>query len=168
MPSSAATVSGVVCERSRLAESCVFASSLLACGWPPMPTPTIGWFWKTTHVTRASRVRPLVALRAESLTAVAATNAAPAITQAAAPTTSTRRSLGPPSTYETATPTANSAAKLDCEYANRRPAQRKAISAAPIQKRTRPSQSATRRTPIAITTLRPKTLGSLKSDVTRK
>jgi len=61
MPSSAATVSGVVCERSRFAESCVLASSLLACGCPPIPTPTSGWFSNTTHVTRASRVRPLVA-----------------------------------------------------------------------------------------------------------
>jgi hypothetical protein len=69
----------------------------------------------TTHVTRTRRVRPLVALRAESLTAVAATKAAPPMTQAAPPTTSTRFSFGPPSTNETATPTANSAAKLDCE-----------------------------------------------------
>jgi len=110
IPSSAATVSGVVCDLSRLAESCVFASSLLACGWPPMPTPTTGWCSNTIHVTRASRVRPLVAWRAESLTAVAATNAAPARTQTTAPTTSTRRRSAPPSTNETATVTAKSAA----------------------------------------------------------
>ena len=61
MPSSAATVSGVVCDLSRFAESCVFASSLLAWGWPPTPTPTRGWCSKAIHVTRASRVRPLVA-----------------------------------------------------------------------------------------------------------
>jgi hypothetical protein len=110
MPSSAATVSGVVCDLSRFAESCVFASSLLACGCPPTPTPTIGWCSKAIQVTRASRVRPLVAWRAESLTAVAATKPAPARMHATAPTTSTRRSSGPPSTYDTATVTANSAA----------------------------------------------------------
>jgi len=115
MPSSAATVSGVVCERSRFAESSVFASSLLACGWPPMPTPTSGWCSNTIHVTRASRVRPLVAWRAESLTAVAATKAAPASTHAAAPTTTTRRTPGPPSANATATATAKSATRLDCE-----------------------------------------------------
>jgi hypothetical protein len=133
-----------------------------------MPTPTTGWFSNTTHVTRARRVRPLVALRAESLTAVAATNAAPPRTQATAPTTRTRRSLGPPSTNETATATANSATKLDWEYAKNSPAHRDATSAAPSQKPMRPSQTATSRTPIAITTCRPKTLGSLNSDVTRK
>jgi hypothetical protein len=115
MPSSAATVSGVVCDLSRFADSSVFASSLLACGCPPMPTPTTGWFLNTIHVTRARRVRPLVALRAESLTAFAATNTAPAITQTTAPTTSTRRSIGPPSVNDTARATTNNATKLDCE-----------------------------------------------------
>ena len=130
----------------------MLASSLLACGWPPIPTPTSGWFAKTTQVTRASRVRPLVACRAESLTAVAATNAAPPSTQAAAPTSSTRRSLGPPRTYEIATPTAKSATKLDCEYEKKRPAHRNVSSAAPAQKPIRPSQIATSSTAIAITT----------------
>ena len=123
---------------------------------------------KTTHVTLARRVRPLVAWRAESLTALAATKTAPAMTNAAPPTSSTRRILGPPSTNDTATLTAKSATKLDCEYEKSSPAQRKAISAAPAQKPIRPSQTATSRTAIAITTCRPKMLGSLKSDVTRK
>src|SRR6185437_11345133 len=99
----------------------------------------------TTQATRASRVRPLVAWRAESLTAVAATNAPPASTQAAAPTISTRRSLGPPRKYDTPTPTAKSATKLDCEYENNRPAHRNAIKTVPHQRPIRPSQTATRR-----------------------
>src|SRR6266568_3008977 len=133
-----------------------------------MPTPTSGWFVKTTQVTLASRVRPLVAWRAESLTAVAATKAPPARTKAAPPTSRTRRILGPPSAYDTATPTADRVSELDCAQEQTRPAQRKAMSAVPDQKPIRPSQTATRRTAIAITTWRPKMLGSLKSDVTRK
>ena len=62
MPSSAATVSGVVCERSRFADSCVFASSLLACGWPPIPTPATGWCTAIRTPLRTSFPRPPEAL----------------------------------------------------------------------------------------------------------
>ena len=58
-PSSASTVSGVVCEALRLGEPFP-ASSELARGWPPTPTPAIGRSLKASSVTETSRERPLV------------------------------------------------------------------------------------------------------------
>src|SRR5919204_6116070 len=117
-PSSAATVSGVVCERFLLAATRRAASSRLAFGCPPTPTPTSGWFRNTVHVTETRRERSLVNFRAESFRTWTATTPAAASTTAAATPATTRRIPGEPTASTSAVTTMKIATMLDCEYEN--------------------------------------------------
>jgi len=58
-PSSASTVSGVVCDALRLGDPFLTISEL-AFGWPPIPTPASGRSLNASTVTSTSRERPLV------------------------------------------------------------------------------------------------------------
>ena len=60
MPSSATTVSGVVCETKRLGGPPFFETAWLAFGWEPRPTPTSGWCANTFTVSSTRRERSLV------------------------------------------------------------------------------------------------------------
>ena len=114
MPSSASTVSGVVCEALRLGEPFLTISEL-AFGWPPIPTPAIGRSLNASTVTSTSRERPLVTSFADRppIDAPATPAAASVATSAQASRTIRVRPSAP--TTATANVTTNSATKLDCE-----------------------------------------------------
>src|SRR5207249_2920538 len=115
-PSSAATVTGVVCETSPFDGVLEFASSRLACGCEPTPTPAKGW-WRNTRPATATRcVLPLVSDRADCPFTLAATRPPPTSAKQAVAIATTRRPRRSPAARVTATTTTNSARRPDCEY----------------------------------------------------
>ena len=114
-PSSAATVSGVVCDLLRLASMRRAASSRLATGCPPTPTPTSGWLRNTLQVTATSLERSLVNFLAESFPTWTVTTAAAATTIAAATAATTSRTSREPVTSARAVTTTKIVTMLDCE-----------------------------------------------------
>src|SRR5512141_142504 len=167
-PSSAATVSGVVCDLFLLAASLCAASSRLAFGWAPTPTPASGWFRKTLQVTATRRDRSLVDLRAESPRACRPTTAPAAITITAETATTTRRVSLDPAASASAVTTTKIVTMLDCEYENQRAAKASASTGAATASLIRPSRYAETTTAVPSARYRPKRLGSLKTELTRK
>src|SRR5215208_4799091 len=97
IPSSAATVSGAVCDVLRRFDRAPEVSSRLAAGCDATPTPTIGWFSYTAHVS--------------------VTNAADArTTRASTAVAINRRTRRPPARAVTSTVAAASDTIADCEY----------------------------------------------------
>ena len=128
MPSSAATVSGVVCETNRVGDPPCFERAWLATGWAPSPTPAAGCDSNTFHVSSTRRDRSLVNRRAEWSLAELRTNpAAPRSTTAAVKAATSFRPR-PPANAARASVTTKSAAMLDCEYENQSPANISPIS----------------------------------------
>src|SRR5262245_1368961 len=127
-PSSAATVSGVVCETKRVGDPPCFERAWLATGWLPRPTPAVGCARKTFQVSSTRRERSLVNRRAEwSRTELTRIPAAPSSTTTAV-TAATSFRLRFPATAASTRVTTNNDAMLDCEYENQSPTKSTAIS----------------------------------------
>src|SRR5712691_5623052 len=116
MPSSAATVTGVVCETSPRVGVRDLASARLARGCAPTPTPANGWWTNTLTATATRCDLPLVNDRADCPFTLAATRPAPIRTKAAVAIATIRRARPSPVASVTATTTTNSATSADCEY----------------------------------------------------
>src|SRR5438093_8752461 len=110
IPSSAATVSGVVCETKFCSGPKFVASFWLARGCPPMPTPASGWCANTFAVRLMRRERSLVAFRTDVWATFAAAIPTAISATAAAATTATWRPRRSPATRVTARTTTKSAA----------------------------------------------------------
>ena len=128
MPSSAETVSGVVCETKRLGGPPFFETAWLAFGWEPRPTPTSGWCRITFTVRSMRRERSLVTRCVEAPATLSAIKAPPPASTTTAVIAATSLTARSPATTEMNTATAKSATRLDCEYEKTRPAKRNTVT----------------------------------------
>ncbi len=145
-----------MCE-TKVGAGCVLsASSRLARGCPPIPTPATGRSSITRAVSSTRSVRSLVIrLRSAPSTSLTATYAPAPITATSASRPTACRTRRSPVARASASVTTSSAAMLDCEYENKRPAHITATSPTSGHVRQRCVTSSASAIPIPSTTWRP-------------
>src|SRR5215208_5110947 len=116
IPSSAATVSGAVCDVLRRFDRAPDVSSRLAAGCDATPTPTIGWFSYTAHVSLTSVHRPLTTRSTEWSSTSVTKAAEPMTTKAITAIAISRRVRRPPARAVTRTVADARETMADCEY----------------------------------------------------